>query len=127
MQEWRLEIEIEKPVAEVFLFTIDPRNSPKWIDSFEEEVTSTWPVALGTVYRNRGKTGAWSVYTVTAFEDMRLFELTSDDGVYSVRYDFEDLGNKTRLLYHEWVRRGAIEAPFERATLEKLKSLIENQ
>ena len=126
MKEWKLKIDINKPIEDVFLFSIDPRNSPKWIDSFEEEVTSAWPVALGTVYRNRGKDGVWNSYTVTAFEANKVFELTAEDGGYCVHYDFEEVEpNVTRLHYHEWVTRGELDAPFERTALEKLKKLIE--
>lgn len=126
MKEWKLEIDIERPVEEVFLFSIDPHNSPKWIDSFGEEVTSAWPVALGTVYRNRGKGGPWNSYTVTAFEENKVFELTSEDGGYCVRYIFEDIGRGvTRLRYHEWVKHGELDAPFGMEALEKLKGLIE--
>ncbi|MDD3182097.1 MAG: SRPBCC family protein [Alphaproteobacteria bacterium] len=126
MREWRLEIEIDRPVAEVFAFAIDPRNSPKWIDSFEEEKTSAWPIAVGSVYSNRGKVGEWRDYTVTAFEENKVFELTSADGFYTVHYTFEETAaNGTRMLYHERVTQGELEAPFELATLEKLKALLE--
>jgi len=126
MKESKLTIDINKPVAEVFAFAIDPNHSPKWIDSFAEEVTSTWPVALGTVYRNRGHSGGWNNYTVTAFEANMVFELTAEDGSYSVHYTFEEVGpNVTCLHYHERVTRGELDAPFEMATLEKLKALVE--
>jgi len=126
MKECKLTIEIDRPVADVFLFSIDPNSSPKWIDSFAEERTSTWPVTLGTIYRNRGETGGWNEYTVTAFIENEVFELTSQDGAYCVRWVYEATSPATtRILYHEWAPRGELDCPFEIAALEKLKRLLE--
>ena len=58
---------INKPISEVFEATLNPANTPKWIDSMEEERASEQPAKLGTKYRNRGKSGGWSEYTITAF------------------------------------------------------------
>lgn len=38
-----LSIVINKPVADVFAFTVDPANTPRWIDGIVEEVTDNPP------------------------------------------------------------------------------------
>ena len=49
MKENRISIIINKPVQEVFTFTIDPNNTPKWIDGIKEEQISEQPVKIGTI------------------------------------------------------------------------------
>ncbi len=44
MQKNKLDIKINKPVSEVFKFTITPPNSAKWIPRVINEETSDWPI-----------------------------------------------------------------------------------
>lgn len=126
MKQNKLTVQINKPVEEVFTYTINPKYSPLWVDSFLEEKTGEWPVRLGTVYSEKLKNGANSSYTVTAFEENRVFELISEDKNYHVHYTFTHVNdNACTLEYFEWVDRGEIEEPFSIEVLEKLKSLIE--
>lgn len=121
-----LTISINKPASEVYDFTINPQNTPLWISSVEVEETNETPVRVGTIYRNKGKNGFWNEYSVTQIEANKLFELTSKNGNYHVRYTYSivDTSN-SELEYFEWVDQGNLEEPFNDAVLGKLKSVIE--
>ena len=127
MRENKLSVLINKPVGEVFAFTVNPKNTPLWVDSIIEEKTSWWPIAIGSVYENRSKGGKWSAYTVVGFKENRLLELVSGDKNYHVKYTYKAIGNQaSELEYYEWVDEGELDRPFTLRVLEKLKSLLEN-
>lgn len=125
MKENTLTIQINKPVHEVFLWLLDPRNTPLWISSIEKEERNEEPTKLGTIYRNLGKNGKWNEYTITEFEEDKLLTFALADGNYSCRYTFESpLLDQTKLTYFEWVKSGEIEEPFTKEILEKLKERL---
>lgn len=129
MKDNKLTVIINKPISEVFEFTTDPHKTPEWIDSVEEEKTNEWPPRSGTIYKNRGQSGPWSVYKVTKYEGCKEFELVKqDESTYHVNYSYTSLPNgATQLIYHEWVTTGELEAPFPQVTLNKLKEIIEEE
>jgi hypothetical protein len=128
MNKKTLSVTINKPIAEVFEASINPANTPSWIDTMAEEQTSEWPVTLGTKYKNRGHAGDWTNYTVTKFKENALFELTQDAGDYCVEYIYTAKSNDvTELQYTEWVANGELENPLTMETLNKLKALIEEK
>ena len=128
MKENKITIIINKPIEEVFEFTINPKNTPLWIHSIAEEVSEEYPPKINTRYKNRGKDSDWNVYKVVEFRKNKIFTLTELDGNYSVKYTYNRLGeNKTEMTYFEWVKKGEIQNPFTQKIIDKLKSAIENK
>ncbi|MGZ6004854.1 MAG: DUF3284 domain-containing protein [Candidatus Saccharimonadales bacterium] len=117
---------IDKPVHETFLASLNPKNTPLWIEGMVEEQASEFPPKLGTLYKNRGETGGWTEYSITEFESDKVFTLSQKDGAYHVRYVFKPQeDNQTELTYTEWEDNGTLESPLPESAIQKLKELIE--
>lgn len=127
MKQNKLTIRINRPIAEVFKFTTNPENTPKWIEWMHTEETNEWPVKLGSTYRNKSsEDGEWDVYKVSAYEEKKVFELTSKDGAYQVKYTYTPLSEtETELEYLEWMNEGELSNPFPQSAMEKLKFELE--
>jgi len=126
MKNCKLTISINKPTSEVFQFTLDPNNTPLWVDSIVKEKVNEIPTKVGTIYRNINKDGIWSEYLVTQYEQYRMFEFVASDKNYHVKYTLTPLSDSScELEYFEWVENGEIEVPFTIQVLEKLKGLLE--
>jgi len=124
MKENKLVIVINRPVEEIFEFTLNPKNTHLWIPSIKKEVSDEYPPKIGTIYKNVGIDGKWNYYSIIEFEENKTFTLKGNN--YFVRYTFKKLGNnKTELIYYEWVESGEIESPFTEDILLNLKELIE--
>ncbi len=127
MRENRISILINKSVNDVYRFTIDPINTPRWIENIKFEETDEWPIKIGTIYKNINTGDKESVYVVCAFQKNRLFELVSRNGGYHVRYIYKQIESDiTEMVYYEWVDYGELEEPFTQSVLEKLKSVMES-
>jgi len=126
MKENKISIGINRPVSEVFEFTINPNNTHLWIDSIVREETNESPIKLGTEYKNLNKKGEWARYKVVQFKLNDIFEMKQENSPYSVRYTYEPISDtETKLTYHEWVEEGELDGPFTIDVLEKLKKMIE--
>lgn len=127
MKDKRLTIQIDKSSDEIIAFTLNPKNTPLWIESLVKEETSEWPVKVGTVYRNQNKKGEWNEYTLTELKE-NSFTMTQKDGNYYVRYTLTPVDAKTtEFEYYEWVDNGELQEPFTQDILEKLKQVVENK
>jgi hypothetical protein len=127
MKDLKLSIDIDKPAKEIFEFTLNPKNTPKWIDFIMIEETNEWPPKLGTVYRNRGELStAWSELEVTEYMQDKVFTMSRKDGSFRVRYVLTALTpGSTRLDYYEWTDKGELSQPFTMEPLMKLKRIME--
>jgi hypothetical protein len=127
MKENKLTIRINKPVLEVFEFTINPENTPEWLDSIVEETIEGDEITLGTRYINTNREGQTNSYIVSEFEIERLFELKSVPEGYTVRYTYTAISDtETELEYFEKMESGELTDPIGMSVLEKLKGVIEN-
>ena len=127
MKENRISIIIDRPIREVFEFTVNPKNTPRWIKHLTVEEAGDYPPRIGTIYRNRGNSEIWAEYVVANFKQDKIFELSDRDGNYCVRYTYNELGenNKTEMEYFEWVKKGELNQPFTQGILDELKREIE--
>ena len=127
MKNNHLTIRIHKPSAVVYAYYTNPKNTPLWWTAVTKEETSDWPIKVGTVYRSQGNNGIWSEFIVTDYKENEVFELTSKDGRYHVRYTHRQVGlDAVDLEYFEWVDNGELEDPYTLEILGKLKTAIEH-
>jgi len=123
----RLNIQINKPLSEVFVFTITPPNSTSWIPGIIKEETNEFPIKVGTIYRLQDEKRESAEVIVKNLKENKLVEWISKDQNYHCRYVFKGMGkNVTQFDYFEWVDKGEIEEPFTLQTLGKLKSVLES-
>src|ERR1039458_7948599 len=104
MKEVTRRINIARTAEEVFEFTTNPANTPKWIAFIAEEQTNLWPPKVGTIYRNHSGNGPWSEYEVTSYSKNQEFTLSRKNSSLRVTYIIKPIGdNMTELEYHERV------------------------
>lgn len=130
MKDIKVTITIKRAAHEVFDFTLNPENTPKWVDSVVTEQASEWPTKLGTIYRNQDEDGNWREFEITAYSPGIMFEMTKKDDNHHVRYTLKPLGDdRCELEYHVWTDDGELRGAFTKETIEKilqkLKKVIE--
>jgi hypothetical protein len=120
-------ISINKPLREVFMFTITPPNSKYWIPDIVKEETNELPIKTGTIYKLQNKTGESFEVTVANFEQDKVVEWISTDHNFHCRYRYIPIDeNNCKLEYYEWVDKGELDEPFMLEALKKLKEVIED-
>jgi hypothetical protein len=128
MKTNKLNIRINKPISEVFDFTINPQNTPRWIDFIVEETIDSREIKLGTRYTNRDKDGKINLYELTKFENNKIFELKSIPPFYTVKYTYTKISDhETELEYFEWMESGELSSPFPMSAMQKLKEVLEKE
>lgn len=127
MRENKLTIFINKPVKEVFDYSLELNNVPKWIIQIKEEIPEERPVKLGTQLRNIGvNSKEWNKYEMIEFEPPKTFTLKKLNGDYFVKYTCSEKDGGTEFEYFEWAENGDLDALMEMSALELLKEQIEN-
>lgn len=127
-QKNTLKIFIESDPKKVFEYTLDTRNTPKYFDSIEEEISSDIPAKLGTVLRNRApNSDKWFEVKITEFVKDNTFTLSEIDGDYRVKYSFVPKDGGTEFSYCEWIENGVLKDRTDYSVLEKLKKEIESR
>jgi hypothetical protein len=127
MKENKILVTINCPISEVFAFTINPKNTPKWIKNIQKEEVEEWPIKIGSLYKNIDITGKLSEYIVILLEEDKIFELASKVEGYHVRYTYVPItNNSSSLEYFEWVDGGELENPFTQDVLNNLKTVMES-
>jgi uncharacterized protein YndB with AHSA1/START domain len=113
MKELKLTVKINKPIQQVFDFTTDPTNTPKWINSILGEKADSYPPQIGTIYQNWDESQKVNEYVVTKYEPPTVFQLDATHQDYKVRYTYTPISqNETELEYYEWSDSGQLHAPF---------------
>jgi len=128
MNSNKLTIRINKPVSEVFDFTINPQNTPRWIAFIVEEIIDGNEIKLGTRYTNKDKEGKINLYEVTKFENDKVFELQSVPPCYTVKYTYTPISDtEAELEYFEWMESDELSSPFPMSAMKKLKEVMEKK
>ena len=128
MKDLRLVVKINKPIEDVFEFTTNPKNTPRWIESIVKEEADENPPTLGTAYRNWDKSGQMNLYAVTRYEPPCVFRLDALHQDYKVQYTYTPISeNETELEYYEWSESGQLHSPFMQEILDNLKKVMEEE
>jgi len=131
MEKNTLVIEIKRPVATVFKFTLNPKNTPKWIPSIIKEKIFDRVAKVGTIYyqkvageNNKSK----PALVVTGLVKNKQLDFHAINKKYSCSYRYETIPSGTRVVYSEENGVGGkIESPMKMKNLQALKKLIEKQ
>jgi hypothetical protein len=125
MKENTLKITIDRPVSEVFAFSINPKNTPLWFTNILEEIATEYPPKIGTIYKSRrvSSPDVWGDVVVTGIKQNEYFQLKGK--TFNVRYTFDSTPpNATELTYTEWADNGDLGGLTPYENLEKLKAAI---
>lgn len=130
MKKNTLIVEINRPLEEVFQFTVNPINTPKWIKSVIEEKTSDQPVKVGTIYSQKTRSNTNQIsetaFVITGYIENKQLDFHLVNGKYTCSYIYESVDGGTKLTYSEEAGvDGNLEDPLGISSLETLKQLLE--
>lgn len=130
MKSKKITREINSPVQKVFRFTINPKNTPLWIDSVIEEKTDSELVTLGTKYIQviklpNGEEGK-SCAVITGFIENEYIEFSYVGTTYKCNYSYHPTIHGTILVYYEEAEKDEdLEVPMSESSIDRLKALLE--
>lgn len=118
-----IRIVINASPEKLFEFTVEPKNTSKWIEGIEEETVNTDQIGLGTIYTNR-----FGNLEVTDYERNKFFELTNKDTGYICSYTYrKQEDDSTEITYFEYMQDGSeLAEPMDRKHFETLQTLFTN-
>lgn len=106
MIDFTIEIEIDRPVAEVFAYVSDPKNLPAWqTNTVSVAQVDDGPLGLGTrlreVHRGPGGKEIQSLVEISEFEPDRVFALHMVEGPLPIdgRISLDASAGKTRMAF----------------------------
>lgn len=114
-----IRIVIDASPEELFEFTVEPKNTPQWIQGAEEKTVNTDQIGLGTIYGS---------CEVTDYERNKFFELTNTTTGYICSYTYrKQEDDSTEITYFEYMQDGSeLSEPMKRKHFEKLKEIFTN-
>lgn len=127
MEQNKVSIFIGRPIDEVFSYSLESNNVPKWIEGIRVEIPSERPVRQGTILRNTGfdENARWNEYEVIEINPPTTFTLRLLGSDYYCKYSFKEVAGGTKFEYLEWSESGLSDR-FQMEPLKRLKALIES-
>jgi uncharacterized protein YndB with AHSA1/START domain len=117
---------IDRPIDQVFAYSIDPANTPRWFGNILEETASEYPPKIGTVYKSRrvATPDVWGQVVVANIHPNQMFQLKGTG--FNVRYTYRRIDeSSTELTYTEWADEDELRYFTPIDNLKKLKAAIE--
>lgn len=68
-----LKVKINRSIGDVFIFVLNPENTPRWVKNIVAEKVNEWPVKVGSIYKSQNEDGRWSELEVTRLEKNKSF------------------------------------------------------
>lgn len=121
----KLTVLINKPLTDVFAFSVTPPKAKLWVPGITNETTNEWPLKVGTVYTEHKADNTSFKIIVTDYKENEYIEWKTEDGNYHVRYTFTAIDSNTTQL--DYVETGDVSEPFTQEVLEKLKTAVESE
>lgn len=131
MKENLLSIKIDVSARDLYLFTINPNNTNKWID-LEWEYIDTETIQIWTIYTNYYKNekneNIYSSYVLSNLIENKLFHIKSLSSKLEAIYFYNEISeNESILNYYEFNSDWSdLSSPLWINSLIKLKQILEN-
>ena len=122
MKTNEIRIEIERPIKDVFEYTLEPQNKSIWCSIITEESVDTEQIGITSIYRNN-----LGSFKVSDYERNIFLELMSLDEKFQCSYSFRKIDdNTTELIYFEAMLDGSdLTEAMDKKYFKKLKELLE--